>query len=249
MKPDTLAIEDQNSGTAGTKTATQDVETSEVKEDEPVNSARNPKLTDDATPNDSRFPNKHLVRTKPTQAPHDKKFTPFWPYLDRPSAADDDMLIRFDELHMDEQWIDLNVLRSWLTHCDRHHGGICRFNEDANNLSRPVKGPDWLIAVENFRIVRAFPKMAYYALSYTYSKGAIGQTIPSPEAAADTDSETDLSQSHDNGPCFIEGITRREVLRDQVASLIRSSVWYSRGWTFQEEMFARRGALQRRRPF
>jgi hypothetical protein len=97
-----------------------------------------------------------------------QEFTPFLPYLDELNPIDDERLMCVADLKLDEQWINLDMFRSWLAACDQHHGNRCRSTDDGLGLSRPPKGTDWLMGVENFCLIKALPGMVYFALSYVW---------------------------------------------------------------------------------
>jgi len=106
------------------------------------------------------------------------KMRDFLPYLDKPDEDDESAVLPVKLSQLDEKWIDLDVLRSWLRTCYQHHRGICQRLEDKKvpqSVKRPP--PAWLIDVKHFCLVAALPGMEYFALSYVW--GVSGANEPS----------------------------------------------------------------------
>ena len=90
---------------------------------------------------------------------------PFIPYLDKPPAFWSGDAATHTSSQVGSDWIDINVIRSWIQACEQHQGECyqARFAETPT-----VASPTWLVDVRRFCLVRAKPGMRYYALSYVW---------------------------------------------------------------------------------
>ncbi|KAH7055744.1 heterokaryon incompatibility protein-domain-containing protein [Macrophomina phaseolina] len=71
----------------------------------------------------------------------------------------------------DEDWIDSDTFRRWISTCYDEHGGLCKSVEPC---SSPVSArPRWFVDTRRRRLVEADPTQSYVALSYVW--GAVPQ--------------------------------------------------------------------------
>jgi hypothetical protein len=95
-----------------------------------------------------------------------ERLKPFIPYVDRLNVTDNTKSAENIFVQPDDSWIDLEVIRSWLRACERHHGGRCKpVTHNDNSL---FCSPALLIDVERMCLVCATPDMKYFALSYVW---------------------------------------------------------------------------------
>ncbi len=86
----------------------------------------------------------------------------FLPFLEKPTSdASEGEGVR---INVDQQWIDLGLIRGWLEACNRQHGHVCQLVK--HNPNSPTCSPAWLIDVKDLCVVRGTPEMQYSALSY-----------------------------------------------------------------------------------
>jgi hypothetical protein len=108
----------------------------------------------------------HTEPKVPSRLTLRERLKPFIPYVDRPNVTDNTRSAENIFVQPDDSWIDLEVIRSWLRACERHHGDRCKpVKHKGNSL---FCGPAWLIDVERMCLVRTTPNMKYFVLSYLW---------------------------------------------------------------------------------
>ncbi|KAN0117711.1 HET domain containing protein [Hyaloscypha variabilis] len=92
---------------------------------------------------------------------------PFVPYLDKM----DDRLRYLEYIYqkLDEKWIDLGILKTWIKTCDTHHFEHCESSSRSSIFHSPNM-PVWLIDVQNSCLVVAQRGNRYVCLSYVWGQ-------------------------------------------------------------------------------
>lgn len=96
-----------------------------------------------------------------------RNLMPYLPYVDKPSGSLS-YYLSGGKVDLDENWIDLRVIRSWLEACDNFHGSHCRSATDCGGWT----GPQWFIDVIGKCVVPAVDGAKYFALSYVWGNAS-----------------------------------------------------------------------------
>jgi hypothetical protein len=151
------------------------------------------------------------------------------PYVDRPEP---NSCLSCDRA--DDDWINLETLKSWITTCNSYHGEHCYSIIESRKPS--FAGPRWLIDVHRQCIVRASPVDRYVALSYVW-----GRTTSSCAKRANI-----LELQEDNS-LLSDGIVVPRTIQDVIA-LVRilgeTYLWVDRFCIVQDDLETKKSQLE-----
>jgi hypothetical protein len=75
--------------------------------------------------------------------------------------------------------LDYHLLRTWITHCNTHHGDACSYQGDTSQLWAPGRTALRVIDCRSSKIILALPTAKYVALSYVWGKPSASDTANS----------------------------------------------------------------------
>ncbi|KAE9377239.1 HET-domain-containing protein [Stipitochalara longipes BDJ] len=94
--------------------------------------------------------------------------TPFIPYLNKINEHLQHYHYSYNK--PDDNWIDIDKLKTWIKSCDFHHRDHCQ-SSPTSSTSLPPAIPVWLIDVQNSCLVAAKRGDKYVCLSYVWGQG------------------------------------------------------------------------------
>lgn len=136
---------------------------------------------------------------------------------------------------LDSRWVDLDIVRGWITQCQTQHGGECHeppWLEGVEAIS-----PEWLIdVIDNCIVYHRTPNTPYLALSYTWGLGknlkttkATLQDLQCPGALISTCFAGQLPETIKNTMSLVKALGQRYlwvdalcIIQDDAESLRRN---------------------------